>query len=96
MTLRYRLAALLPVCCLIAVSSAQGFEIAPAEDGGSAGQTLTVHGEDVSLTLLGGVSGFDNQIAPPDAVPGAALSCRALPVGFTVPLGRFAARTELG
>ena len=95
MTLRYRLAALLPVCCLIVVSSAQGFELAPAEDGETAGQTLTVQGEEVSLTLLGSVSGFDNQISLPDAPPGAALSCRELPVGFTVSLGRFKSRTEL-
>lgn len=96
MRMHHRLAALLPVCCLIAVSTARGFELTPAEDGGAAGQTLIVQGEIVSLTLLGGVSGFDNQIAPPDAAPGAALSCRTLPAGFTALLGRFDARTELG
>jgi len=96
MKFHHRLAALLSVCCLIAVPTARGFELMPADDGETAGQTLTVRGEVVSMTLLGGVSGFDNRIAPPDAAPGAALSCRTLPAGFTALLGCFDARTELG
>ena len=95
MKLHHRLAALSFTCCLLIASTTWGFEIVPADDGGAAGQTLTVQGEVVSMTLLGGSSGFDDQIAPPNAAPGAALSCRTLPAGFTAPLGRFDARTEL-
>ena len=93
--LHHRLAVVLPVCCVLEASVARGFQLTPADEGEDAGQTLTVQGEVVTLTILGSSAGFDNQLAPAGNLPEVGVSCRDAPIGFTSLIGRFDARQEL-
>ena len=93
--LHHRLVAVLPVYCVLAASVAAGFELTPADEGEDAGQSLTVQGEVVTLTILESISGYDNHLAPAGSIPEAGVSCRDAPMGFTSLIGRFGARQEL-
>lgn len=73
----------------------RAFEILPSDDPEDAGQTLTVEREIVALTVVRSSAGFDDRLALVGDPPDAGVLCRSVPVGFTVPLGRFPTRTEL-
>ena len=82
---------LVAVCCVFVAHAVSAFEVTPS--GGNGGQTLTVGGESVSVTVLRSSAIFDNHLTAEDE-PSPEIPCR-MPKGFTVFLGWFDAPTEL-
>lgn len=65
------------------------------DDDHGAGQSLSVNGEFVTMTVVSASAGYDNVISLASDPPGSGIPCRTVPPGFTVPLGRFTAPTDL-
>lgn len=81
---------------LTAPTVGRAFVIGPAtDDEHNAGQSLSVSGEFVTLTVVSAAAGYDNVVSVEGDPPGSGVACSSVPPGFTVPLGRFAAPTDL-
>jgi len=68
---------------------------AATDDDHGAGQSLSVNGELVTMTIVSAKAGYDNVISLASDPPGSGISCDTVPRGFTVPLGRFTTPTDL-
>jgi hypothetical protein len=82
---------LIAICCVSLAHPVTAFEVTSSDETG--GQTLTVGGESVSVTVRRSNAQFNNRLTVEDE-PSPEIPCK-MPQGFTVFLGWFDAPTEL-